>query len=75
MGRIHINKDGLDWRSAMSDHPVLSEKPEDNQAAVEWGLKQAELRRKSDEITRELNEKYRPILIAKMEMSETKSLS
>ena len=57
----------------MADHPILSEKPEDNQAAVEWGLKQAELRRKSDEITRELNEKYRPILIAKMEMSETKS--
>lgn len=27
----------------MNDRVILSEKPEDNQAAVEWGRKQAEL--------------------------------
>ncbi len=54
----------------MLDHPILSEKPEDNQAAVEWGLKQAELRKKSDELTRQMNDKYRPILMAQIKQRE-----
>lgn len=30
----------------MADHSILSEKLEDNEAAVEWGKKQAELIKK-----------------------------
>lgn len=33
----------------MNDRVILSEKPEDKQAAAEWGRKQAELK-KSEEI-------------------------
>ena len=48
----------------MNDRVILSEKPEDNQAAAEWGRKQAELIKKGEEITKRLNEKYTPILLA-----------
>ena len=41
----------------------MSEKPEDNIAAMEWGIKQGELIRKSEEITKRLNEKYTPIIL------------
>lgn len=49
----------------MSDRVILSEKLEDNQAAAEWGRKQAELIKKGEEITKRLNEKYTPILLAR----------
>ena len=48
----------------MKHRAILSEKPEDNQAAAEWGLKQAELIKKGEEITKRLNEKYTPILLS-----------
>ena len=51
----------------MISESILSEKLEDQQAAAEWGRKQAELIRKSDEITREMNDKYRPIILAQIE--------
>ena len=47
----------------MNDRVILSEKLEDNQAAAEWGRKQAELIKKGEEITKRLNEKYTPILL------------
>ena len=49
----------------MNDRVILSEKLEDNQAAAEWGRKQAELIKKGEEITNRLNEKYKPILLAR----------
>lgn len=49
----------------MNDRVILSEKLEDNQAAAEWGRKQAELIKKGEEITKRLNEKYKPILLAR----------
>ena len=49
----------------MKHRAILSEKLEDNQAAAEWGRKQAELIKKSEEITKRLNEKYTPILLAR----------
>ena len=49
----------------MNDRVILSEKLEDNQAAAEWGRKQAELIKKGEEITERLNEKYKPILLAR----------
>jgi hypothetical protein len=42
---------------------ILSERLEDNEAAAEWGRRQAELMKKSDEITQRLLQKYTPILI------------
>ena len=47
----------------MTDGVILSEKPEDNIAAMEWGIKQGELMRKGEEITKRLNEKYTPIIL------------
>jgi hypothetical protein len=44
----------------MSERTILSEKPEDNQEAAEWGRKQAELMKKGEEITKRLMEKYTP---------------
>lgn len=49
----------------MSERMILSEKPEDNKAAAEWGMKQAELMRKGEEITQRLVEKYTPIILAR----------
>ena len=49
----------------MNDRVILSEKPEDNQAAAEWGHKQAELIKKGEEITKRLNQKYAPILLTR----------
>lgn len=49
----------------MKHRAILSEKPEDNQAAAEWGRKQAELIKKGEEITKRLNEKYTPILLSR----------
>ena len=49
----------------MNDRVILGEKLEDNQAAAEWGRKQAELIKKGEEITKRLNEKYKPILLAR----------
>lgn len=46
-----------------TDRVILSEKPEDNIAAMEWGIKQGELMRKGEEITKRLNEKYTPIIL------------
>ena len=50
----------------MRDYPILSEKPEDNQRAVERALAQAELIKRGEEATRRMNEKYRPIMIAQI---------
>ena len=47
----------------MSKNAVLSEKLEDNQAAAEWGRRQAELIKKGEEITQRLVEKYMPIIL------------
>lgn len=49
----------------MDDRVILSEKLEDNQAAAEWGRKQAELIKKGEEITRRVAEKYIPIILAR----------
>lgn len=48
----------------MANHTILSEKLEDNEAAVEWGKKQAELMKKGEEITQRLMEKYTPIILS-----------
>lgn len=42
----------------MSEKIILSEKLEDNEKAVEWGIKQAELIKKGEEITQRLLKKY-----------------
>jgi hypothetical protein len=47
----------------MYERNILSERLEDNEAAAEWGRRQAELMKKSDEITQRLLKKYTPILI------------
>ena len=49
----------------MTKRAILSEKLEDNKAAAEWGIKQAELLQKSEEITRRLVEKYIPIILSR----------
>ena len=49
----------------MTKIAILSEKAEDNKAAAEWGIKQAELLQKSEEITRRLVEKYIPIILSR----------
>ena len=49
----------------MSERIVLSEKVEDNKAAVEWGIKQAELIKKGEEITQRLIKKYTPIILSR----------
>lgn len=47
----------------MTDRSILSEKPEDNLAAMEWGIKQGELMRKAEKATRRINDKYIPIIL------------
>ncbi len=49
----------------MSERIILSEKLEDNKAAAEWGKKQAELIKKSEEITQRLIKKYTPIILSR----------
>ena len=49
----------------MFEHMVLSEKPEDNRMAAEWGQKQEKLIKKGEEITQELIRKYTPIILAR----------
>lgn len=49
----------------MSERSILSEKLEDNRKAAEWGIKQAELIKKSEEITQKLMEKYIPIILSR----------
>lgn len=49
----------------MSERIILSEKPEDNKAAVEWGIRQAELIKKGEEITQRLVKKYTPIILSR----------
>lgn len=49
----------------MMERGILSEKLEDNKAAAEWGIKQAELIKKSEDITRRLVEKYIPIILSR----------
>lgn len=49
----------------MSEKIILSEKLEDNKAAAEWGMKQAELIRKGEEITQRLTEKYTSIILSR----------
>ena len=53
----------------MRDYPILSEKPEDNQRAAEWAMNQAELIRRGDEATRRINDKYKPIMLARLSES------
>lgn len=48
----------------MSERIILSEKLEDNIAAAEWGIKQAELIKKGEEITQRLKKKYTPIILS-----------
>lgn len=45
----------------MTEKVILSEKLEDNKAAAEWGMKQAELIKKSEEIV----EKYTSIILSR----------
>lgn len=49
----------------MTEKIILSEKLEDNKAAAEWGMKQAELIKKSEEITQRLVEKYTSIILSR----------
>lgn len=57
-----------DNRNIIPDEiPELLSYMKDNQAAAEWGRKQAELIKKGEEITKRLNEKYTPILLARRE--------
>ena len=49
----------------MSERIILSEKPEDNKAAAEWGIKQADLIKKGEEITQRLIKKYTPIILSR----------
>lgn len=49
----------------MSERIILSEKLEDNKVAAEWGIKQAELIRKGEEITKKLVKKYTPIILSR----------
>ena len=49
----------------MAERIILSEKLEDNKAAAEWGMKQVELIKKGEEITRRLVEKYTPIILSR----------
>ncbi len=49
----------------MSERIILSEKLEDNKAAVEWGIKQADLIKKGEEITQRLIKKYTPIILSR----------
>jgi hypothetical protein len=57
----------------MRDHAVLSEKYEDQLDAIEWGRRQAELIKKSDEITKELMEKYNVIIQEQIRQEEVKN--
>ena len=59
----------------MKQRAILSAKYEDNKAAAEWGMKQAELMKKSEEITQRLTKKYTPIILShKLEETTTTSL-
>ena len=49
----------------MSEKIILSEKLEDNKAAAEWGMKQAELMKKGEEITQRLVAKYTSIILSR----------
>lgn len=49
----------------MSERIVLSEKLEDNKAAAQWGIQQAELIKKGEEITQRLAEKYKTIILSR----------
>lgn len=49
----------------MSERIILSEKLEDNKKAAEWGIRQAELMKKSEEITQRLAAKYIPIILSR----------
>ncbi|MCI8681736.1 MAG: hypothetical protein HFH50_01865 [Lachnospiraceae bacterium] len=49
----------------MMKRAILSEKLKDNKAAAEWGIRQAELIKKSEDITRRLEEKYIPIILSR----------
>lgn len=49
----------------MSERIILSEKLEDNKAAAEWGIKQAELIKKGEEITQRLVKKYTSIILSR----------
>jgi hypothetical protein len=58
----------------MRDHAILSEKYEDQLEAIEWGRRQAELIKKSNEITKELTEKYNLIIQEQMRQEEAKKV-
>lgn len=51
----------------MTERAILSEKLEDNKTAAEWGIRQGELIKKSEDITRRLVEKYIPIILSRNE--------
>lgn len=51
----------------MPEKVILSEKLEDNKAAAEWGIKQAKLMKKGEEITKRLSEKYTSIILLRNE--------
>lgn len=57
----------------MSERIILSEKLEDNKAAAEWGIKQAELIRKGEEITQRLATKYKNIILSRSGQGKTNS--
>lgn len=54
----------------MFEKIILSEKLEDNKAAAEWGIRQAELMKKGEEITQRLAKKYIPIILARNTQKE-----
>lgn len=57
----------------MPEKVILSEKLEDNKAAAEWGIKQAKLMKKSEEITQRLSEKYTSIILLRNEKEKINS--
>ncbi|MCM1537305.1 MAG: hypothetical protein NC254_02775 [bacterium] len=56
----------------MPERMILSEKLEDNKAAAEWGIEQAALIKKGEEITQRLKKKYTPIILSRNEQETRK---
>lgn len=56
----------------MIDRDILSEKPEDTLAAIQWAKKQKELREKSDALTARFSKTLAPILSANYQKAMAK---
>ncbi len=63
---------GVNIVKSLPEKAILSEKFEDNKAAVEWGIKEAELIKKGEDITQRLMKKYKSIIISRDEKELSK---